>query len=245
MTVGRRSLAALLVVLALGGVSASARAELPEVRRLFGCPLGAPPDAFRPPESWTEARLERLGIRMAHPAGWSVERTAGMLAVLRSPEERYHLSLRRGRLVPRGRLDSVRRVRERTRLGPSHAGPRCERRLVESLTEVAGWSRVGVGIYGRPFGWSRRTYAVFAAVPGGTLTAVLVVDWPAGGEGPNRERIRRLLGGIRPLRDRDGASAPAGSAGAEPAQTPPRRTRASRWRSEGRLRPRASIPSSR
>lgn len=187
--------AGLLAVVAALLLSPVARAEPPPVHRLFGCPLRAPTEAFRPPAEWRVYREGELGLSFAAPAGWEVLRSGAVVSV-GAPDGRTTLTLRRGRLVSAERLSFVRRSMELTELGPSHAGAACQGALTEAVAAVAGWSAVQVGVYGRPLAGRQRSYAVFAPLVDGTLTVVVTVTWRSRDRGPDLDTVRRLLGGV-------------------------------------------------
>ncbi len=146
--------------------------------------------------------LAELGVGVRVPAAWGME-VSPELVTLRSPDGGDRLTLRRGRLVGSAHLATVRKSFELRELGPSHAGPGCERTLRERLAP-AGFVALEVGVYARPFGRRQRSYAIFAGLPDGSLTAVLTVRWSSRSKGPDLSFVRRVLGGLRAL-------APAGA----------------------------------
>jgi hypothetical protein len=196
----RRVAAGLLgLALALGAQARAAEApaalEPPDPATLFGCPLSADAAAFEPPDAWPVRAVEGMGVTVRLPESWEIE-TSPELVVFRSRDGGDRLTLRRGRLVGSEQLGTVRRTFELRELGPSHAGPRCEAALRERLAG-AGFAAVEIGVYARPFGRRQRSYATFAGLGDGSLTAVLTVRWAARSKGPDLSFVRRVLGGIR------------------------------------------------
>lgn len=196
--------------------SPAARAELPPVERLFGCPILAPQEAFETPEEWVRHELPSAGVSLALPPDWEVVHEHGVPVVDR---DQAYIWLRRGHRVGAERLPFVRRALELRELGPSHAGPDCERSLVERLRRATRFEHLLAGVYARPLGWRRRHYALYVGLPdgGGSLALVVRLRWdrlPA--DGPDLALLRRLLGGVRPSTG-DEASAP----GAPPVRDAP------------------------
>ncbi len=185
------------VVLTPAWLPATAEAAPPPVERLFGCPLRAPAEAFRALPEWHRVASGALDVSYATPPGWEATEASEVISI-RPAKGGATLTLRRGRLVSPERLAFVRRSVELTELGPSHAGPACERDLVERIAQIAGWERVEVGVYGRPLAGRQRSYALFAALPDGTLTVVVTVTWSKRAGGPDLDLVRRLLGGVVP-----------------------------------------------
>lgn len=190
-----------LVATAIAAVlspAAPSHAAPPPVERLFGCPLRAPAEAFRAPPEWRRVTAKALDVSYATPDGWEASEASEVISV-RAARGGATLTLRRGRLVSPERLAFVRRSVELTELGPSHAGPACEQALVERVAQIAGWERVEVGVYARPLAGRQRSYAIFAALPEGTLTVVVTVTWGRRAPGPDLDLVRRLLSGVVPL----------------------------------------------
>ncbi|MGM0577062.1 MAG: hypothetical protein ACQEXJ_15155 [Myxococcota bacterium] len=211
----RRLLPAIVPALMIGALtSPEALAALPPVDHLFGCPLLAPAEEFRPPDDWEGHPLPEVGAEIALPPGWELKWERGAPVVDR---EQVDIALRRGRLVTTERLAFVRHAVELRELGPSHAGPSCEAALVDRLRQVTGWDALTVGVYARPLGWRRRHFALYVGLPDGSLTVVLRLRWDKDPYGPDLALVRRLLGGIRPITIRSddpgatGRSAPRAS----------------------------------
>ena len=191
----RHAAAALAAVVLLAGADASAAP--PPVERLFGCPLLVGAEAFRPLNEWRTRKHDAVATRLSTPADWEIEQAGGVVSA-RAPHGRLTLTVRRGTLVSPERLDFVRRSVELTELGPSHAGPDCEAGLVRAVRQVTGWSDLQVGVYGRPLAGRQRSYALFVALPDGTLTVVVTARWRKRDAGPDLDTVRRLLGGVLP-----------------------------------------------
>ena len=172
----------------------------PPVATLFGCPVLAPEDRLRPRPDWERRTLGALGVSIATPPGWRVA-VDGRVQVIRSISGRTVVSLRR-QDAP---VAAVRWGVELRELGASHAGPSCERALTGRLAGVTGLPVAGVGVYGRPLGEPRRSFALFVAEPGGALTVVLTARWRPADGGPDMEIVRRVLGGLRPVAAEAGA----------------------------------------
>jgi hypothetical protein len=186
----------------------AARASPPAVDTLFGCPLAGDAAGFEAPDAWPVRELVDLGVSVRVPASWEVEVTPELVS-LRSPDGGDRLTLRRGRLVGSAHLATVRKSFELRELGPSHAGPACEQTLRQRLAS-AGFLALEVGVYARPFGRRQRSYAIFAGLADGSLTAVFTVRWASRSKGPDLSFVRRVLGGVRAL-------APAAASGDAPA----------------------------
>lgn len=185
------------------------RTEPPAVATLFGCPLAADPEEFQPTDAWPSRALSELGVSVRLPEAWTVE-DSPELVVFRSPDGGDRLTLRRGRLVGSAHLATVRKSFELRELGPSHAGPACEQTLRERLMP-AGFLALQVGVYARPFGRRQRSYAIFAGLLDGSLTAVLTVRWSSRSKGPDLSFVRRVLGGVRALASAGATASPAGT----------------------------------
>ncbi len=198
------------LVLLLGSLGASSAAAPPPPESLFGCPLAAPMQSFEAPREWQPTAVEGLDLLLDLPPRWELV-VDGDVATARPPNRRHRITVRQSRLVSHDRLHYVRRAVELTELGPSHAGERCEESLRTVLRQATGFDPLTVGVYGRPLGERRRSYALFATHGQGTITVVVTVRWGRSDPGPPLDLVRALLGGVRrgaALSD-PGASSPA------------------------------------
>ncbi len=178
--------------------AAAAQAEPPPVERLFGCPLSAPQEGFRPGPGWQRLELEAVGAVVQVPADWKVERTGALVEIV-SSSGKSRLVLRRSTLAGADRVEEVKRAVEAAELGPSHLGAACERALLERLTGLRGFGAARLGVYGRPLGDHRRTYAAFLPAGEATLSVLLTTRWGRSDDGPDLAVVRRVLGGLEPL----------------------------------------------
>lgn len=170
---------------------------LPDVERLFGCPLDAPSDKWKPRARWHTTQLRELGIALSTPGAWELEGGRSR-AILRSGSGNTTLRVTQSQLKA-DKLDTVKRATEQRELGPSHAGPACAEALAARIEEATGLEQIRVGVYGRPLGARQRSYAIYAPHRGGVLTLVLSIQWGRRAKGPDLEVVRRVLGGLRAL----------------------------------------------
>lgn len=193
------SVVSALMLLAGSGLALAPEARaLPEVDRLFGCPLDAPADQWVPRKGWTRTTLAELGIRLETPGAWALDESPSR-ASLESASGKTRIRITQSRL-PADKLDTVKRATEQRELGPSHAGPACAEAVARHLAEATGFERVRVGVYGRPLGARQRSYAVYAVHRGAVLTVILTIKWGRRASGPDLEVVRRVLGGVRATR---------------------------------------------
>jgi hypothetical protein len=173
------------------------RAELPLPTRFFACPLQGESAAFKTPTHWVQTMVSDTQISISLPPGW--KSTEGSIHPrFEAPMGQISITLRRSGPLKLDGLKRLRRVIELTELGPSHAHPRCEKNLGKMIHGVSGWASAQVGVYGRPMGERKRTYALFGTLPKGSLTVLITTRWKSSENGPDLHLIRRLMAGIHP-----------------------------------------------
>ena len=182
------------LALALVAGTATTATPKPDQR----CPLMAPAEAFAVPSTWRTRDLEAVRVGAALPATWKV-RTDGRVAIAESPDGKAWLTVRRGDPGDEAYLDRARQAVELTELGPSQLSVGCEARLTARLRDLTRWPALRVSVTRRAFGERRRSFALFAALPQGTMTAVLTVKWRRDGEMP-MALVRGVLRGLHPRR---------------------------------------------
>ncbi len=192
-----RAVASVVAVGLVATLNAPTNAALPRVDDLFGCPLMAPPAAFETPRSWRTRPVPAVGVTLALPLDWVV-RKDGHVATAESPNGQMWLSVRKEVAGDGDHLDRVRRAVELTELGPGFLGKRCETLLTTQLKSLGGWRDLRLSVTARALGQRRRAFALFAALPEGTLIAIVTVKWRREGGAP-LALVRRLLRGLRAL----------------------------------------------
>jgi len=193
--------AGLLAIAYLVAATAPAAPEetppvLPDVERLFGCPLHVEQEAFETPEHWSGVILPDEGITVRVPPGWTHDRRPGRFEAY-APDRSFHISLRSGTRVSAEELPSVRAALEISELGATFVKRACAERITDALRNEAPWTTLEFGYYGRPLGERRRRVALFAPVATGTLAVVISTRWPRGSSGPDWNQVWRLLGSLR------------------------------------------------
>lgn len=184
-----------LVATALSGSAAAARSGSPSPKALFGCPLQNV--ARRPALASVSHPLAELGLEVVLPKWLKATRRAPQRVDFQSKS--WRLSLRSTYQAPKGGLSAVRVAAERTELGASHAARRCERAVLRGWLPAKSdlFRHAELGVYGRPLGLRRRTFALFLTrADGRVLTATLTGKWKGTKTGPDLRDVAAIFGAI-------------------------------------------------